>query len=190
VQQQVLGLQQQQQPDASQARHRRRPDALDWENNQRRRLLHSAAAAAAAPAAEAADRSEGYAQAGSVQQRSGAPLLAELQDGLEGWEGLGPHHNARHHQQQAQQQAQELVVSRRQALMGYNRLLANLWANDSTDGIPLLAGIEYTSLLDSWHRLQCNPGCVLCVLTCGRQLACVLCCAVCKNTYGTDMHSI
>jgi hypothetical protein len=36
--------------------------------------------------------------------------------------------------------------------------VAQLWANDSTDGIPLLIGIEFTSLLDAWHRLQCNPG--------------------------------
>lgn len=148
VQQQALGMTGAQQSEAL-PRPRHRPDAWDWENNQRRRLLQSAAAV---PAEEVADGAEGYAPGGSVQQRSSAPHLAELQDGVEGWDGVG------HHAQQQQAQVQELVVSRRQALMGYNRLLAQLWANDSADGIPLLAGIEYTNLLDSWHRLQCNPG--------------------------------
>lgn len=148
LQKQALGVAGAQQADAS-LRPRHRPHAWDWENNQRRRLLQ---AAAATPAGEAADGAPG----GSVQQRSSAPHLAELQDGVEGWDGLAHHFQQ---QQQAQQaKVQELVVSRRQALMGYNRLLAQLWANDSTDGIPLLAGIEYTNLLDSWHRLQCNPG--------------------------------
>jgi hypothetical protein len=57
-----------------------------------------------------------------------------------------------------QQQQKEMVVYRRQALMGYNKLLAQLWANDSTDGMPLLMGVQYPDLLDAWHRLQCNPG--------------------------------
>jgi hypothetical protein len=60
-------------------------------------------------------------------------------------------------QQRAAQQ-QPVVVSRRAALMGYNKLLAQLWANDSTDGMPLLMGVEFSELLDAWHRLQCNPG--------------------------------
>lgn len=57
-----------------------------------------------------------------------------------------------------QQQQQEMVVYRRQVLMGYNKLLAELWANDTTDGMPLLMGVQYPDLLDAWHRLQCNPG--------------------------------
>lgn len=155
LQKQALGVTgAQQQSEAALPRPRHRPDAWDWENNQRRRLLQQPAAAAV-PAGEPAEGAEGaYAPGGYVQQRSSGPHLAELQDGVEGWEGIG--HHAQKQQQQAQ--AQELVVSRRQALMGYNRLLAQLWANDSADGIPLLAGIEYTNLLDSWHRLQCNPG--------------------------------
>lgn len=73
--------------------------------------------------------------------------------------GQGPDSTDSEGDQQHQQQAhRELVVSRRQALMGYNNLLAQLWANDSTDGIPLLQGVKYKGLLDAWHRLQCNPG--------------------------------
>lgn len=136
-----------------------RPDAWDWGANQRR-LLQDASDPASDPASaqegnelgaaavtEAAEGPEGtYVQGGRMQQRrSSAPLLHELHDGSNGADD----------QQQPQP---ELVVSRRQALMGYNRLVAQLWANDSTDGIPLLAGFEYPSLLDAWHRLQCNPG--------------------------------
>jgi hypothetical protein len=65
-------------------------------------------------------------------------------------------------QEQPQQQQQEQpVLSRRQALLGFDLTLAQLWTNDSSPGLPLLEGVSYAALLDAWHRLQCNPGALL-----------------------------
>jgi hypothetical protein len=130
----------------------------DWGNNQRRLLTDaSVSAQGGGGGTEGGDASEGHRHGSRAQFRRSAPHLNELQDGSPGWDSA-QHPQQLHHQQQQQQQQQEQVVSRRQALMAYNRLVAQLWANDSTDGIPLLIGIEFTSLLDAWHRLQCNPG--------------------------------
>lgn len=126
-----------------------RDSAWDWGNNQRRLL------AGMGGAAEGGDASEVHSHGGRAQFRRSAPHLHELQDGSPGRDSA---QRPQHQKQQPQPQPQEQVVSRRQALMGYNRLVAQLWANDSTDGIPLLIGMEFTSLLDAWHRLQCNPG--------------------------------
>jgi hypothetical protein len=136
------------------ADHRHDHSAWDWGNNQRRRLADASALSAqgGVGAAGGGDAPEGHSHGSRSPVRRSAPHLHELQDGYPGWD------SAQHPQQSQQQQPQEQVVSRRQALMGYNKLVAQLWANDSTDGIPLLIGIEFTSLLDAWHRLQCNPG--------------------------------
>lgn len=129
----------------------------DWGGN-RRRLLQLLMGQAESPSGEGAPAS-------AVRQRSllqhSALLDAEqLLDGVadpaaEGGEG-GHSSNA---------QYQELQVSRKQALLGYDKVLAQLWANDSTQGMPLLMGVDYSGLLDAWHRLQCNPGWVVeCVI--------------------------
>lgn len=114
--------------------------AVNWDASGRRLLAQSA---------EYAEGSESPVRSSAAQQHSQRPR---------GHQYLSEGPDVDPAQQQQQHPQQEMVVYRRQALMGYNKLLAQLWANDSTDGMPLLMGVQYPDLLDAWHRLQCNPG--------------------------------
>jgi hypothetical protein len=129
-------------------------DAWDWGNPvSGRHLLAAGDAGSLAPlgspaGVEGAEGADKQRRSSLLPRQHRVPDSHELQDGTDA-EGDA--------QQRAAQQ-QPVVVSRRAALMGYNKLLAQLWANDSTDGMPLLMGVEFSELLDAWHRLQCNPG--------------------------------
>lgn len=56
-------------------------------------------------------------------------------------------------------QPQQLIPTPRTwALFGYENMIANAWTADPTDGVPVLADIDYQQLLAGWHALQCSPG--------------------------------
>jgi hypothetical protein len=53
---------------------------------------------------------------------------------------------------------QNSLLNRTEALLQYEQLLADLWTNDSSSGIPLLLQVNFSKLLEGWHRLQCTEG--------------------------------
>jgi len=51
-------------------------------------------------------------------------------------------------------------LNRTAALQQYNRWLAGLITYDAEQGPYRLYNVTYRELLDSWQKVQCNPGCV------------------------------